>query len=136
MHILTAEDKEKFGFKISGYGLSDKEYFYKVVKIFSAAYVIDEDHLTNREMEFLYCLHKALSAGYTDIINNDTISRFFKTFDTKNTVKLWLNRLIEKNWVEQEGKNISIIGDFNKLNKLGVVHFRIDLIKDNKKKNA
>lgn len=111
----------------AAYELTEREYFYRMVKVFSAAHVPDDKHLSDREMEFFYCSYLCIKGGDRDLLSKENISNHFETFKNKNTVKLWLNRVIDKLWIDEYNGKYSLVGDFEKL--FDTTRFRIDLYK-------
>lgn len=111
----------------AAYALTEKEYFYKMVRVFSAAHVPDDKHLSDRELEYLYCAYKCIKSGSRDLIDNMNISRYFKTFKDRNTAKTWLKRVQDKLWIDEYNGKYSLVGDFEKI--YDVTKFRIDLHK-------
>lgn len=109
---------EKVG-KIS-FHLSDAEYavFKKCVNIFSSALLKDEYHLTNRELELLYCLYLFKKNGEGEMYSRSNISEFFSTFGSKRLLQVWLPKLANKKWITIQNDSVEfkkqIILDFLK----------------------
>ena len=111
----------------AAYELTEKEYFYRMVGIFSAAHVPEDKHLSGRELEYFYCAYKCIKNGSRDLISNDNISRYFKTFKDRNTAKTWLKRVQDKLWIDEYNGKYSLVGDFETL--YDTTKFRVDLYK-------
>lgn len=109
--------------------LNEQDFFYKKVDILSAVSVPKENQLSNRELEYFYCAYKCIAGGSRDLLDIMNISKYFKTFNDKNTAKLWLKRVIDKGWIEQYNNKYYLIGDYEKMDKLDVARFNIDIMK-------
>ena len=130
INILRNEIRDKQVYRCTDKISSDREYFLKVIKIFSAAFLDEEFHLTERESELVYGVYKCISSGDRDILKNEYINNYFHSFKEKKVIQVWLNRVEKKGWVSQSNGKYYIEGDFEKLIQFNITGFTIDLIRD------
>jgi len=124
---ITIKDQR---FKVTDIVQDDYKYFTKIVRVYSAAVIDDENcHLTDRELELLYCVHKAISSGRRDILSLDVIRVYFRSFKDKKTLQVWVPKLIEKKWLVEQGGNYYINGDFENLAFTQKTTFYLDIIR-------
>lgn len=112
----------------------DRKYFEKIVRVYSAAVIDNEDfHLSKRELELLYCVSKSIASGRRDVLSLDVIRVHFRSFKDKKTLQVWLPKLVEKRWLVEIGGNYYINGDFEKLATTEKTTFNLNIIR---KENA
>jgi hypothetical protein len=129
INIVRNEIKDKQIYRCTDKIKSNKEYFLKVVRIFSAAFLDDQFHLTDRECDLLYGVYQSISIGERDILKPEIIDSFFKSFRDKKTVQVWLPRVEKKGWISESKGRYYIEGHFEKLINFNITGFTIDLIR-------
>jgi hypothetical protein len=129
INIVRNEIKDKQIYRCTDKIKSSKEYFLKVIRIFSAAFLDDQFHLTDRECDLLYGVYQSISIGEREILKSDIIDMFFKSFKDKKTVQVWLPRVEKKGWISESKGKYYIEGDFEKLINFNITGFTIDLIR-------
>lgn len=108
---------------------NDEEYFNMVVRIFSEAFIYDRDyHLTNRELELLYCAFKAIKNGRRNILDRQVIREYFQPFGKKQTVQIWLPKVVDKLFLVNRGDDYYINGDLEKLIKMNNTEFSLKIV--------
>lgn len=130
INILRNEVKNKQIYRCTDIRYSEKEYFIKVVQIFSSAFLDSKFHLTERELDLLYGVYQAISSGEREILKPDIISKYFSSFKDKKTVQVWLPRVEKKGWISESKGRYFIEGDFEKIANFNITGFTIDLIKN------
>lgn len=130
INIVRNEIRDKQVYRCTEKIKNDKDYFLKVIKIFSAAFLDDEFHLTSREMDLVYGVYQCISSGERDILKKECIEKFFSSFKEKKTVQVWINRVEKKGWVSESNGRYFIEGQFEKLIQFNMTGFTIDLIKN------
>lgn len=117
-------------FEVADFISDDRKYFEKIVKIYSAAVIDDEDfHLSGRELELLHCISKSIASGRRDILSLDVIRVYFRTFKDKKTLQVWLPKLESKRWITERGGNFYINGEFEKLATAQTTTFNLNIIR-------
>ncbi len=130
INIVRNEIRDKQIYRCTDKVSSDKEYFLKVIRIFSAAFLDGEFHLTDRECDLLYGIYHCISKGDREILKVDYIEKYFSSFKDKKTVQVWINRVEKKGWVTESNGKYYIEGQFEKLVQFNITGFTIDLIRD------
>lgn len=93
------EFKDNLGeFSISG-AVDDFTFFKRAVRIFSSSFLEDVFHLTDRELELLYCIALFKKLGDGDIFSKTNINKFFPSFGSKRLLQVWLPKLEKKFWI-------------------------------------
>ena len=127
--VVTKEDRNKISYSFTDICNSDMDYFYKVVRVFSAAFLDTDYYLTDRELELLYCCYTAIVSNNRDLLDSDVIEKHFKSFKDKKTLQVWIPKLINKGWLRYNGEEYFINGNFEKLVKLKTTSFNLDFLK-------
>jgi len=130
INILRNEIKNKQIYRCTDIQYTDKDYFIKVIKIFSAAFLEDKFHLTDRELDLLYGLYQSISIGEREILKPNIINEFFSSFKDKKTIQVWLPRVEKKGWVSESNGKYYLEGEFEKLINFNITGFTIDLIRN------
>lgn len=91
--------------------LSDFSMFKRTVKVFSSALLEDAFHLTDRELELLFCIVSFYKFGDGDIFSKGNVNKFFKPFGSKRLIQVWLPKLANKHWVDFNSKSVVIKQD-------------------------
>lgn len=126
--VVTKEDRNKISYSFTDICNSDMDYFYKVVRVFSAAFLNTEYYLTDRELELLYCCYKSIVSNNRNLLDSDVIETHFKSFKDKKTLQVWIPKLINKGWLRYNGEEYFINGNFEKLVKLKTTSFNLDFL--------
>lgn len=79
--------------------LEDFDMFKRVVSIFSHSFLKSEYHLTDREIELLYCIVQFKKNGSGDIYSKTNIKEYFAPFKNKRIMQVWLPKLEDKDWI-------------------------------------
>ena len=123
-------------FEVVDFISDDRKYFEKIVKVYSAAAIENEDfHLSDRELELLYCISKSIAAGRRDILSLDVIRVHFRSFKDKKTLQVWLPKLVSKKWLIERGGNFYINGEFEKLSAAQTTTFNLNIIRKENEAN-
>lgn len=123
-------------FEVTDIMSDDRRYFEKIVKIYSIAVIENEDfHLSDRELELLYCISKSIAAGRRDILSLDVIRVHFRSFKDKKTLQVWIPKLINKRWLIERGGNYYIVGEFEKLSVTSTTTFNLNIIRKENETN-
>jgi hypothetical protein len=123
-------------FDVTDFISEDRRYFEKIVKVYSAAVIDDDDfHLSNRELELLYCISNSIAAGRRDVLSLDVIRVHFRSFKDKKTLQVWLPKLIEKRWLVERGGSYYITGEFEKLVNTNTTTFNLNIIRKENEAN-
>lgn len=130
INIVRNEIRDKQVYRCTDKISSGKEYFLKVLRIFSAAFLDYEFHLTDRESDLVYGIYKCISDGDREILKKEYIEKYFPSFKEKKVIQVWLNRVEKKGWISQYGGKYYIEGQFEKLAQFNITGFTIDLIRD------
>ncbi len=130
INIVRNEIRDKQVYRCTDKISSDKEYFLKVLRIFSAAFLDYEFHLTDRESDLVYGVYECISNGDRSILKKENIDKYFSSFKEKKVIQVWLNRVEKKGWVSQSNGEYYIEGEFEKLVQFNITGFTIDLIRD------
>lgn len=125
--VSINESKDFVAFTFSETISDDFYYFRKIVGIFSSAFIDSMFHLTNREVELLYCVYNCIKSGDRSIYSNVNIRKYFKPFKDKKTVQVWIPKLIEKGWLYSSDGMFFINGNFEKFSKIKKVSFNINI---------
>lgn len=117
-------------FEVTDVVSDDRKYFEKIIKIYSAAVIDDENfHLSKRELELLYYVFKSIESGRRDILSLDVIRVHFRAFKDKKTLQVWLPKLIDKKWLVERGGHYYITAGFEKLMNVGSTTFNLNIIR-------
>ncbi len=111
----------------TGQKLNDEQSFFtKVVNVFSNIYIDDiNNHLTTREVEFLYCAFRAIRDGRRDILSKDVVSKYFTSFGgKKQRVQVYLAPIVRKLWLFENAGEYFISGKIEELIKTKEVNFQ------------
>lgn len=127
--VVTKEDRQKISYSFTDICNSDVDYFYKVVRVFSAAFLDTDYYLTDRELELLYCCFVAIISDGRNLLDQNIIDKHFKSFKDKKTLQVWIPKLINKGWLRCNGEEYFINGNFEKLVKLKSTSFNLDFLK-------
>jgi hypothetical protein len=125
--------KDRYGTSISRISNSNSDFFTKVLRTFSAAYVRREFWLTEREEELMVSIMNCLADGQKNIFTSgdeNNIKKYFSTFKDKKTIQVWLPKLVDKEWIKDLGDGRVILPqEFYPYLKNNRASFVIDLVK-------
>ena len=125
--------RDRYNTTINKVSTSNADFFTKVVRTFSAAYVRREKWLTEREEELMVSIMCCLADGNKNIFTSgeeNNIKRYFNTFKDKKTIQVWLPKLVDKEWIKDMGDGrVLLPQEFYPYLKNERASFVIDFIK-------
>lgn len=122
--------KDRYGVAINRVSDTNSDFFTKVVRTFSAAYVHRDFWLTEREEELMVNIMCCLADGQSNICEKDNIKRYFSTFKDKKTMQVWLPKLVNKEWIRDLGDGrVLLLQEFYPYLKNERASFVIDFVK-------
>lgn len=122
--------KDRYGVAINRVSDTNSDFFTKVVRTFSAAYVHIDFWLTEREEELMVNIMCCLADGQSNIWEKDNIKRYFSTFKDKKTMQVWLPKLVNKEWIRDLGDGrVLLLQEFYPYLKNERASFVIDFVK-------
>lgn len=107
----------------------DFTFFKKVVSVFSASFLDESYHLTDRELKLLYNIYMFKTKGSGNIYSKANISTFFPTFGSKRILQIWLPKLQNKEWIRYTKTSVDFLEpkliEFLKSDKISFsVHYK------------
>lgn len=125
--------KDRYSTTITKVSKNNSDFFTKVVRTFSAAYVDREFWLTEREEELMVGIMCCLADGNKNIFTTgeeNNIEKYFSTFKDKKTMQVWLPKLVNKDWIKDLGDGrVVLLQEFYPYLKNERASFVIDFVK-------
>ena len=122
--------KDRYGTTISRVCDSNADFFTKIVRTFSAAYVHRDFWLTEREEELMVGIMCCLADGNKNIFADNNLETYFSSFKNKKTLQVWLPKLSDKDWIKDLGDGkVVLVQEFYPYLKNNRVSFVVDFIK-------
>jgi len=122
--------KDRYGVAINRVSNTNSDFFTKVVRTFSAAYVHRDFWLTEREEELMVNIMCCLADGHSNVWDENNIRKYFSTFKDKKTMQVWLPKLVKKEWVKVLGDDrVLLLQEFYPYLKNERASFVIDFVK-------